>query len=117
MLSLKLILNNWSLQQNLETVEQLKAIVESLHVIEALRDHTGESPLQLFHFVPELEEILFKFLLLNIHDVVLQILEYFSGDHELVENSLHTLSEVFSFSSSNPAILQFVELLDGASDV
>jgi hypothetical protein len=117
MFLLQLVLDDGPRQQPLETVEQLEPPVQSVVIVETLRDHTRQTPFQLLDLVTELVEIVIKILLVDVHDVVLHLLERLNRPLELNRNLLHRLSQRLAFSASQIDLSQLVELHDGVRQV
>jgi len=83
MFLLKLVLDDGSVEESFEGVEQLELSNDGVAVVEALGEDGGESSLEFLDSLSELEEVVVELSLLNIHDVVVDLGKIFHGLVEL----------------------------------
>lgn len=113
----KFILDDGSIEEALEAVQQLKSSVDGVAIVESLGDDRGQSSFELLDLGSKLVEVVIEFFFVNVHDVVFDALESLNCGFEFVENLFDTFSKCFSLSSSQLYFVQFVELNDGLGQV
>lgn len=86
MLLLKLILDDWSVQETLEGVKELELSNDGVRVIETLSKDGSDSSLELLNSLSELVEVIVEFSLLDVHDIIWDTGELLNSLGELSVN-------------------------------
>ena len=117
MLAFEFILDDRSVEQAFEGIKQLEFADDGVAVVERLGQHGGKSSLELPDALAEVEEVVIKFSLLDVHDVVLNGHEILNGFAELLVDLLEGGSHSLALCVADFNLLELVELLDGAGQV
>lgn len=100
MLFLKFILNDGSVENAFETVEELEFAHDGIVIVKALSDNWGKSPLKFFNFCSKDKEVLIKLFLINIHSVIREGSKVLNSFFEFFWDLFQSFCESSSFGSS-----------------
>ena len=117
MFLLEFILDNGSVEDALEAVEQFEFTHYGIIVIKALSDNAGKSSLELFDLSSKDKEVLVELLLVDVHCVVGKGSEVFNSFLEFIRDLLQCFSECFSFGTSELNSFKFVELHNSGGEM
>jgi len=116
-LLLKLVLNNWSVEQAFKGIKKLEFSDNGVTVIKALSENGCKPSLEFSDSLSEFVEVVVELPFLNIHDVVLYSHELFNSLVEFFKDLIDSCGQSLTFSVTNFYLLQLVELNDGAGEM
>jgi len=117
MLFLKLILDDWSIQNTFKTVKEFEFSHYCVVIIKALSNHRCESSFQLFDFLSEHNKIIIKLFFVDVHGVIRKLSEILNSLFELFWDLFDSFWKSLTFCTSQLNSLKFIELHDGGCQV
>ena len=113
----ELILDDLSVEETFKSVKQFEFTDDGIAVIKGLSENGGKSALEFLNALTELEEVVIELVDLDVHNVEADFHELVNSQVEFRLNGLDAGGHLLSFGVTNLDLLQFVELLDGTSQV
>jgi hypothetical protein len=116
-LFLEFILDNRTVKETFEGIQQFETAVDGVAVVEALSDHRGQTTFKFLDFGAEFVEIVIELLDFDIHDIVVERLELIHRFLEFLVNLLQGFSQRLAFSATQHDILKLGKLHNGVGQV
>lgn len=117
MFLLKLILNYWSREKWLKSIQKLEFSGNGVRIIKTLSQDRGNSSFEFLDSLSKFVEIIVELSLLNIHDIIFDFHELILEFLEFFKKSYNTSSQSVTFGVTNFNFLDLTKLNDGASEV
>ena len=105
MFLLEFVLDDRTVEESLEGVEELEAAVDGVAVVEALGDDRGETTLELLDLGSELIEVIVEGLDFDVHDIIGQELELLLSVLELVVDLLEGVGQGLALRAAQDDVL------------
>ena len=105
------------MEKSFKSVQKFEFTNDGITVIKTLGENGGKSSLELLDSLSELVEVIIKLSLLNIHDIICNLAEFFDSYLELLVDLSERVRESSTFGVTYPNVIKLLELENSTSEV